>query len=206
MVRRVMVEPLSKGAYQAMSASRWTRPVRSMSLRLRYAFGWPSCTTRRRDVGARPRDRWATVDSSALKRRNWPSNDVHGNTFRLSLGRQGSRSEGVLSPEEVITRSQPHSMAMSDGAAHFELANHLWRSGHAALAIAHFNECHRLQPDNWTYKRQARSAMSNERDGGEFGRFGQAPAERDENSWPYSSDFWSDRAVLRDGEYYPATM
>ena len=30
-------------------------------------------------------------------------------------------------------------------------------------AIAQFNECHRLQPDNWTYKRQAWSLVGNER-------------------------------------------
>ena len=36
----------------------------------------------------------------------------------------------------------------------------------ATAAIAHFNECHRLQPDNWTYKRQAWSLVGNERVGG----------------------------------------
>ena len=29
------------------------------------------------------------------------------------------------------------------------------RSGHAEDAVAHFREAHRLQPENWTYKRQA---------------------------------------------------
>ena len=38
---------------------------------------------------------------------------------------------------------------------HFEIANHFWRAGNRDAAIRHFNECHRLQPDNWTYKRQA---------------------------------------------------
>ena len=91
-----------------------------------------------------PLDKPATFDVAviSLKRRNWPSNDVHGNMFCFSLGCQGSRSEVALSPEEVIAGSQPRSMAISDGAAHFELANHhLWRCGHAALAIAHVNEC-----------------------------------------------------------------
>ena len=119
---------------------------------------------------------------------------------------KGAASEFVLSPEEVVARSQPRPMSMSEGAAHFELANHLWRSGQSAPAIAHFNECHRLQPDNWTYKRQAWSTVSNDRDGGEFGRFVQSPVEGEEASWPFASDFWSDFAQLHEGEYYPATM
>ena len=95
---------------------------------------------------------------------------------------------------------------MSEGAAHFELANQLWRDDDRAGAIDHFNECHRLQPDNWTYKRQAWSMVSNERVGGEFGRFVQGPLVGEEADWPFASDFRSDIAMLGEGEYYPATM
>ena len=42
-------------------------------------------------------------------------------------------------------------------------------------AIRRFNACHRLQPDNWTYKRQAWSLVGNERVGGEMGRLSQVP-------------------------------
>ena len=91
------------------------------------------------------------------------------------------------------------------GAA-LELANHLWRSGQTAPAIAYFNECHRLQPDNWTYKRQAWSTVSNERVGGDYGRFAQGPIKGEEDNWPFASDFWSDIELLREGEYYPSTM
>ena len=118
----------------------------------------------------------------------------------------GSASEFVLTPDEVVARSQPRPLAMSEGAAHFELANQLWRNGDRAGAIAHFNECHRLQPDNWTYKRQAWSMVSNERVGGEFGRFVQGPLVGEEADWPFASDFRSDIAMLGEGEYYPATM
>ena len=63
---------------------------------------------------------------------------------------KGTHSPYALSPAEVVSRSQPAPVTRSEGAAHFELANHLWRSGRRDLAIPHFNECHRLQPDNWT--------------------------------------------------------
>ena len=40
-------------------------------------------------------------------------------------------------------------------AAHFELGEHLHRTGNTELAVKHWRESHRLQPDNWTYRRQA---------------------------------------------------
>ena len=118
----------------------------------------------------------------------------------------GADSRYALTPDEVIAHSQPRSMAQSEAAAHFELANHLWGLGSRDLSIAHFNECHRLQPDNWTYKRQAWSMVSNERVGGDVGRFVQGPLLGEEDSWPFASDFRSDVAVLEEGAYYPATM
>jgi hypothetical protein len=95
---------------------------------------------------------------------------------------------------------------MSEGAAHFELANHLWRAGKRDAAIAHFVECHRLQPDNWTYKRQAWSLVGNERVGGDYGRWAQAPLEGEEADWPFESDFRSDVEMVEVGGYYPKTI
>jgi hypothetical protein len=118
----------------------------------------------------------------------------------------GSASPYALTPAEVVARSQPRSPDLSAGAAHFELANHLWRTGQRQAAIDHFNECHRLQPGNWTYKRQAWSLIGDERVGGEFGRFIQGPLEGEEDDWPFLSDFRSDTAQLAEGEYYPKTM
>jgi hypothetical protein len=118
----------------------------------------------------------------------------------------GAASQYALSPTEVIARSQPRPMTMSEGAAHFELANHLWRTGRRELALEHFRESHRLQPDNWTYKRQAWSLIGNERVGGEFGRFIQGPVEGEEADWPFESDFRSDVSVLGEGKYYPKTL
>ena len=54
---------------------------------------------------------------------------------------KGAASEFALSPDEVVARSQPRPMSKSEGAAHFELAVHLWHDGRRDAAIAHFNEC-----------------------------------------------------------------
>jgi hypothetical protein len=118
----------------------------------------------------------------------------------------GADSEYALNPAEVVARSQPRPMSKSEGAAHFELGTYLWRGGQHDLAISHFSQCHRLQPENWTYKRQAWSLLGNQRVGGEFGRFVQGPLEGEEGGWPFPSDFWSDISLLDEGTYYPKTM
>jgi hypothetical protein len=118
----------------------------------------------------------------------------------------GAASQYALSPAEVVARSEPRPMAKSEGAAEFELANHLWRAGQRERALEHFRASHRLQPDNWTYKRQAWSLVSNERVGGDFGRFVQGPLEGEEDDWPFGSDFRSDVSVIAEGSYYPKTL
>ena len=67
----------------------------------------------------------------------------------------GARSQYVLPPEEVVSRSTPQPPEASLAAAHFELAHHLHRSGRVDDAVPHFAEARRLQPGNWVYKRQA---------------------------------------------------
>lgn len=118
----------------------------------------------------------------------------------------GAASRYVLSPEEVVARSQPRSSDVSAGAAHFELANRLWHDGERNQAIEHFNACHRLQPDNWTYKRQAWSLLGRERVGGSYGQFVQAPLKGEEADWPFTSDFTSDVLATEIGGYYPKTL
>ena len=79
-------------------------------------------------------------------------------------------------PAEVVARSQPRPLTEVGGRRPLRAGRPpLAGRASATLAIAHFNECHRLQPDNWTYKRQAWSLVGNERVGGEFGRFVQGP-------------------------------
>lgn len=67
----------------------------------------------------------------------------------------GPASRFALTPEEVLRRSGERGADRSRAAAHFELAQHLWREGREAEAVPHFRAARRLQPANWTYKRQA---------------------------------------------------
>ncbi len=68
---------------------------------------------------------------------------------------RGAASRYALAPEEVLRRSRPRPVEEATAAAHFELGQHLHRAGLPEAAVPHFREAHRLQPDNWTYKRQA---------------------------------------------------
>jgi hypothetical protein len=67
----------------------------------------------------------------------------------------GAASRHALAPDEVLRRSRPRPAEEAQAAAHFELATHLHRLGRPEAAVPHFRAAHRLQPDNWTYKRQA---------------------------------------------------
>jgi hypothetical protein len=101
--------------------------------------------------------------------------------------RHGEQSRFALSPDEVVTRSQPRDADGSRAAACFELGQHLQRSGHPDDAVAWFREAHRLQPDNWTYKRQAWSLAD------PF----QGPTDK------YDSDWLSDVRKIGAENYYP---
>ena len=71
----------------------------------------------------------------------------------------GAASRFALAPDEVLRRSRPRPIAEATAAAHFELGQHLHRLGRTEDAVAHFRAAHRLQPANWTYKRQAWSLV-----------------------------------------------
>jgi hypothetical protein len=119
----------------------------------------------------------------------------------------GAGSRFAMTPDEVIAASQPRQASLSEGAAQFELANHLWRAGDRDAAIVHFNAAHRLQPDNWTYKRQAWSLVGNERaGGGEMGRFNQGPLPGEEADWPFDGNFTDEAGATPAGDYYPRTL
>lgn len=68
---------------------------------------------------------------------------------------KGKASRYALTPTEVLERSGQRGRAEAEAAARFELGQHLWQTGREQLAVRHWREAHRLQPDNWTYKRQA---------------------------------------------------
>ena len=111
--------------------------------------------------------------------------------------RNGAESRYARSPEQVVEHSQPRPMSVSEAAAHFEIAQHYWRSeGLTERVIRHFNAAHELQPDNVTFKRQAWSALAVERNGDddEWIRFRQAPVDNEE--WPFVTDFNQDAALI----------
>ena len=101
--------------------------------------------------------------------------------------RHGAASRFALSPGEVLRRSQPRPMAEATAAAHFELAQHFHRSGHTEDAVAHFRAAHRLQPANWTYKRQAWSLID--------------PAQGPNTI--YDGDWFTDVQKVGASHYYP---
>jgi hypothetical protein len=100
----------------------------------------------------------------------------------------GSESAFALAPDEVIARSAPRPPEVSQAAASFELGQHLHRAGHADDAVPWFREAHRLQPDNWTYKRQAWELID---------PVLQGPSDQ------YEGDWLSDVRAIGAENYYP---
>lgn len=100
---------------------------------------------------------------------------------------RGADSPYALSPDAVIERSGPRGRNEATAAAHFELGQHLYRQGRQDLAVPHFREAHRLQPHNWTYKRQAWRLAHPE----------QGPTDL------YDSDWLSDVRKIGAENYYP---
>lgn len=72
----------------------------------------------------------------------------------------GAESRFALSPEEVVARSQPRDEDRSRAAAHWEIGTHLHRAGKIEAAHPHYRRAHELQPENWTYKREAWQAAN----------------------------------------------
>ena len=100
---------------------------------------------------------------------------------------RGRDSRYALSSDEVIERSRPRPAEESFAAAHFELGQHLHSAGKTADGVRHWREAHRLQPDNWTYKRQAWSLADPT----------QGPTEL------YDGDWLSDVRKIGAENYYP---
>jgi hypothetical protein len=101
---------------------------------------------------------------------------------------RGSESAFALEPAEVVARSRPRPPEVSRAAACFELGQHLHRNGHPADAVRWFREAHRLQRDNWTYKRQAWELVD---------PVFQGPSEE------YEGDWLSDVRAIGAENYYP---
>lgn len=72
----------------------------------------------------------------------------------------GAASPFAMRPEEVLAASRPRGADEARAAACFELGEHLFEAeGHEA-AVPWWREAHRLDPGNWTYKRQAWSMVT----------------------------------------------
>jgi hypothetical protein len=99
----------------------------------------------------------------------------------------GTASRFALTPDDILRRSQPRPIEEATAAAHFELAQHLHRSGRTEDAVIHFRAAHRLQPANWTYKRQAWSLID--------------PAQGP--NAVYDGDWFTDVQKIGAEQYYP---
>jgi hypothetical protein len=113
---------------------------------------------------------------------------------------KGSGSEYVLSPDEVIRRSRPRDIDVATGQANFILGAHLWEAGDRGGAETHWREAHRLDPGNFSYKRQAWSLAAE--DTGPFARFWQGPVPGHEEEWPYESDWLTEVRAKGAENYY----
>jgi hypothetical protein len=100
----------------------------------------------------------------------------------------GAASRYSLSPEEVVRRSRPRSTDGAEAAAEFELGQRRHADGDHAAAIRHWREAHRLDPDNWTYRRNAWNFE-------DPGRQGRTPA--------YESSWFEDVKKIGAENYYP---
>jgi len=148
----------------------------------------------------------ATDPELAARLRGGQDRDSYADAIR-DWAANGADSRFVLPPDQVVASSTERPIDKSAGAAHFELANHFWTNGDRDSAFAHFREAHRLQPDNWTYKRQAWSAVGDEAaGGGELGRFNQGPLPGQEDDWPFEGTFTDEAGATPAADYYPKTL
>ena len=142
----------------------------------------PSFLDRELPVGATPDEITRIMEVKKLR--------VEADAYIAALrdwAAHGAESRFALAPAEVVGRSRPRSVAEATAAAHFELGQYLHRSGHSDDAVDHFRAAYRLQPDNWTYKRQAWSLLAP----------GQSPMD------VYGSDWLADVRKLGAENYYP---
>lgn len=95
--------------------------------------------------------------------------------------RRGADSPFALTPDEVIQRSQPRHADEARAAACFEMGEHLRETVGVDAATPWWREAHRLQPSNWTYKRQAWSLETTAP--GESSDLIQEPTDRYEGNW-----------------------
>jgi hypothetical protein len=113
----------------------------------------------------------------------------------------GAASRYALSPDEVVARSRQRGPEAAEAQAHVELGAALWARGDRGGAEEHWRLAHRLDPDNFTAKRQAWSLAAEGT--GAFERFWQGPVPGHEDEWPYEGEWLSDVRAKGAENYYP---
>lgn len=101
--------------------------------------------------------------------------------------RRGPDSPAALSAEEVRRGMGGSGRDVARAAAHFRVAQALYRRKGFELAQPHFAEAARLRPDSWAYERQARQLA----DPATVGELDAGP------------EFWSSLEVRGEGAFYP---
>jgi len=137
-----------------------------------------------REIPPAATPRQVAVMTEARKIRYEPEKYVAALRDWVASGRE---SRFALSPDEVVRRNRPRPVEEAMAAAHFEFGQSFYRAGRIDDAVRHFRRAHDLQPDNWTYRRQAWSLADSAQ--------GPTPL--------YASDWLTD--VLKTGaeNYYP---
>jgi hypothetical protein len=113
---------------------------------------------------------------------------------------RGPESRYAMTPDAVVSSSAERGSDTAQAAAHFELAQHLWRAHRLDGAYKHFREAHRLHPDNLEYKRQAWSLVS--WTGTPYDRFVQAPLDGKEEEWPFEGDMLTELRRIGPENFY----
>lgn len=93
----------------------------------------------------------------------------------------GAASRWAMRPDEVVAASRPRPRDHAEAAAAFDLGQHLWRAGNRDAAVRWFRRAHELQPENWTYKRQAWSFATTPP--GELSDMLQGPTDLYDGNW-----------------------
>lgn len=113
----------------------------------------------------------------------------HAEAYRAAVidwARNGADSPYALAPDEVIERSQPRDQDAARASACFELGRHLRDAiggpEAEAASIEWWKQAHRLDPSNWTYKRQAWT-LATTPEGAEENDLAQEAAEVYGTSW-----------------------
>ena len=100
----------------------------------------------------------------------------------VDWAQRGAESPYALSPDEVVARSLPCGDDEARAAACFDLGNHLRVAVGPDAAVPWWREAHRLQPSNWTYKRQAWTLVTTP-EGAEENDLMQGPNDVYEGNW-----------------------